>query len=798
MNPTILIVAAGLWGLALLATFLWSRRHPAASPYWRDLLSGGVLFLLMLGFFWRTLSGDVFQPADGGDLVSFLFPTYRFAAAQLAQGQLPLWNPTLYGGAPFIGDIQAGFLYLPNLLLFLTNPAFAYPTLQWLSALHLFWAGLGMYALLRTLRWENVPVARLAALFGAVAFMFSDPLLLHFGNYNLIAVLSWLPWVMAAYVWALESGDLRLAALAGLLFAVSVYAGHAQSTIYIGLALVVYTAGWWASIVALRRRTPDAPKGGGVQWAYTGRPVLVFSVTVALAVLLAAPVLLPALELAQHSVRSEFTYQDATAYSLDPAQALVGLLTPGFFGRGPALHWSLWQRVELPYLGIAALIMALAAPFLAPVAVRRRLWPWLGMAVFGLVVALGVYGIVHGWLTMLLPIFDQLRAPARALILWALGAGVLAALGADQLVRSVAKHATGKRAWPYAFLRSPVALALVVGAFILFGVVLPLAYYSLLVTQADPTAFLRASVATLALVFAAVFWAITLAVAGAYRARWFGGVACLVLLTGLLYFDLSANGAYTDISPTDPAATFAHPEIIDFLRSDPDLFRIDTRTEIADLWQPDTAALIGLQDIGGVANPLALRSFEEYWQTLGGRDTPGYDLLNVKYVLVREGTPLPGSKFERVLGPVDGLEVYRNNEFVPRAWFASESADLANVAPAAEATAAPVTASGPNAFSVQLTAPADGLLVLSEIWYPGWQAHVNGLPATIEQVDGLFRAVRVPAGDVDVEFRYAPATFQWGLWAAGAGGVFLVIIFLLARRRKRVDGYHAAADFSAA
>ena len=195
-----------LLGLIWLGATIGLRRRARrqADGLWRDLLAGGVLFLLVLGFFWRTLAGDVYQPADGGDLVSFLFPTYRFAAQELVQGRLPLWNPTLYGGAPFIGDVQAGFLYLPDLLLFLSNPFFAYPTMQWLSVLHLFWAGLGMYVLLRTLTWDNAPVSRLAALFGATAFVFCDPLLIHFGNLNLIAVLSWLPWVLAAFARAVE------------------------------------------------------------------------------------------------------------------------------------------------------------------------------------------------------------------------------------------------------------------------------------------------------------------------------------------------------------------------------------------------------------------------------------------------------------------------------------------------------------------------------------------------------------------------------------------------------------------
>ena len=206
------------------------------------------------------VSGDVYQPADGGDLVSFIYPTYRFAAAQLQQGILPLWNPTLYAGAPFIGDIQAGFLYIPNLVLFWLWPDFPYPVMQWFAIGHLYWAGLGMYILLRT--WhgpKDFRVSRLAALFGAVAFAFCDPLLIHIGNLNLIAVLSWLPWIAATYHLALYHRSLRWAAVAGFLFALSTFAGHAQKhNLYWASSSVIYTGtlGIKSRCVAVNRPTP--------------------------------------------------------------------------------------------------------------------------------------------------------------------------------------------------------------------------------------------------------------------------------------------------------------------------------------------------------------------------------------------------------------------------------------------------------------------------------------------------------------------------------------------------------------
>ena len=171
-------------------------------------LALGLLALATLGFFSRVVTGQNWMPADGGDLVSFLFPAYRFAAAAIRDGGWPLWNPSLYIGAPHVGDIQAGFLYPPNLLLFLLKPDFPYVALQWLSIGHLWFAGAGMYLLLvRGLR-----VRRVAALTGALAFMFSDVFIVHFGNLNFNAAASWLPWVVWAFAgsWKLEAGSWKL------------------------------------------------------------------------------------------------------------------------------------------------------------------------------------------------------------------------------------------------------------------------------------------------------------------------------------------------------------------------------------------------------------------------------------------------------------------------------------------------------------------------------------------------------------------------------------------------------------
>ncbi len=792
-TPFVWLIIGILW--LALTSWCYQRAQRGVSTLvaWGDLLAGGILCLLTVGFFWRTLSGDVYQPADGGDLVSFLYPTYRFAASQLQQWTLPLWNPHLYGGAPFISDIQAGFLYLPNLLLFLLWPEFPYTALQWLTIGHLYWAGLGMYVLLRTWQWRpGYPLARTAALLGALAFQYSDPLLIHLGNLNLIAVLSWLPWCLAAYMRGLTQRNWRWIALAAALFALSTYAGHAQSTFYVALAIALYTLGHAISELGTKRL-------GEIGWPL-GQALVLFYL---LAGLWTSPILLPAAELTQFTERSTFTYQDTVAFSLAPTQ-LIGLLTPSFFGRGPALHWSLWSRVETPYAGVATVVLALAAFLLAPASLRRRLLPWAGIALFSFVTALGIYAVAHGWLTELLPLFGQFRAPARALVLWTFAVAVLAAIGLDSLLQAATGPATEQVG------RHPLQAVLKTGAVIGLGVVMSLAYLALLLTQDNETAFLRASVAALALMLATLFWLGTWVIVGMawhgwLPARWVG-----VALIGLLFFDLSATGAYTDISPDDPTGGFVQPEIVDFLRAQPELTRIDSLTDINDLWQPDAAALHGLQDVGGIANPLMLADWQALWSALGGRQTALYDMLNVGYVLVRDGTPLPEGKFELALDAAGPLALYRNRTAYPRAWLVHEAQSVDNETQALAALQAAtfdpsqqailladkplpilaaatgpevvtVTHYGSNQIELAVEASAPALLMLSENWYPGWQATVNGVPVDVLRANSALRAIPVPNGIAAVRLRFAPIGWRLGLGLWGVGSCLLVAIWIGSR-----------------
>ena len=81
----------------------------------------------------------------------------------------------------------------------------------------------------------------------------------------------------------------------------------------------------------------------------------------------------------------------------------------------------------------------------------------------------------------------------------------------------------------------------------------------------------------------------------------------------------------------------------------------------------------------------------------------------------------------------------------------------------------------------RLNTPEAGYLVLSETWYPGWSATVNGHDAAIEQVNGVFRGRASAAGAAEVRLRYWPASWTLGLFMAAAGLVLVVMAFFCVR-----------------
>ncbi len=174
------------------------------------------------------------------------------------------------------------------------------------------------------------------------------------------------------------------------------------------------------------------------------------------------------------------------------------------------------------------------------------------------------------------------------------------------------------------------------------------------------------------------------------------------------------------------------------------------------------------------------------------------DMASVRYIVTAEHLshedPSDDKRFELVARTSDGLEIYRNNGALPEAYIVSEavfveeqdqalewiSSDRFDSSKQVVIESAPVqlndkastiahessvqlTRAGDTTVTIDVATPHPGFLVLTDLWYPGWQATIDGAPAQMYRANYLFRAVQLSPGHHVVSFRYWPYSFMLGV-----------------------------------
>jgi hypothetical protein len=753
---------------------------------WRGAAALAAIAGAVAWLYWRPLfEPGVWFPAGGGDLASLIYPNYRFAAESLRAGDLPLWNPYIQAGAPFAADIQSGLLYPVNLIVFLASPRVSYRLVEALALFHVWLAGALAYACARGFGWS-----RGGALAGGITYALSDYFVVHIGNLNLIAGAAWLPLLLlgahraalAARPGSSAQPVRRWTAVGAFALAMAALAGHVQPLLFAGaiLALTALTHGFAR---ARERR----------EWRQLAALAAALGAIALLGLGAAAVQLIPAAELTGQSIRAEIPYEKPIEYSLPPEQ-LISLLVPGFFGRGPDAYWGQWLRTEAGYAGVLPLV--LAGVYLVLRLRRGGLTVWLiGLVgATGLLVALGGYTALYGLLYRFLPVFGSLRASARTIVLADLAIALLAAGGLAVLTKP---QRPGDR-------RQFDGYVGLLGRVLAFAAALvPLGLVLLLLLRENP-ALPRATAAVEGWTMFVIWLGGSLAIVRARRPDWLAPATLTLVAIGWLTLDLVTNAQGLELTRQNPERGFERPAVVDFLRRDPEPFRIDTDTGVWDVWQPNTAMVQRLPDVVGGIHPLELADFRRYWSGLGSRSTPLYDLLNARYLIGKKGIPLDRDKFELVFDDDAELSVFRNRRALPRAFLVAGAVsapdherayELVHEAgfdprayavlegPAASAVRgaagqARLSSYRSGAIVVDVAPATPGYLVLAEVWYPGWSATVDGRPAPVLRADYLFRAVPVGPGDRTVELRFEPTGWRLALFATLAAWAAIAALWL--------------------
>ncbi len=716
--------------------------------FWDGVLLAALacLILVLYGSLWSG-SPDAQSAIAPGDMTVYYYPFARYTIESLLSGDLPLWNPYVLGGHPYLAEMQTQVLYpirWVTALLTLNQP-FSYRALAAETIVHLVLAAWGAYGFFRWLSRN-----RGAAVFGAVAWSLSG----YLTGYPLqappiLATAAWLPWLLLALRCALGGKRFwrRNAVLATLCWALVFLSGFAQTALYVyGIALV------WGGALALSKPKPQRRQA-----------LLTLLCIVVIGSARTAAQLLPTVEVTTLAERLNQPLEERLAGF--KVQELLGLLIP---------HVTLWSPL---YVGIPTLLFAGLALWRRQPFNPRHPALWLGLALLGLLLSLGNATPLLPTLARLLPILGMFHNPERAAVITAWALATLAVLG-----------------WQTPFTRRN---RLIPG--IMWGLSGLLLAGWFLWARFGPEA------AETPQWLARGFWS-WLLLGGSWllclrlpKTQW--------LLVALLVVDLGATARQTaaagHLVQQNPAQVAALPPLQVPLPENDQGRRVDTRGHLTGNWP----TVLRMEDLHGhltFENGFWMRFRREIpgdrvWALMGvGCGIWGADELEPPWAMrqvaafTHEGASLRllclGQTFPRyrVVYEAAALDDGITLGVLPDPRYdLTRAVILESTAPELSAAAPPVSPTvtlvswRPEETRLTVQSAQPGYLVIGDLWYPGWTARVDGERTPILRAYTTLRAIQIPEGEHEVLMRYEPLSFR-----IGAGITLLALLALLAWGRQ--------------
>ena len=732
-----------------------------------------VLFIAVLAF--PMLKGK-WLAAPNSDQYASAYAVHEWQAEQWrATGQLPLWNPMIMGGLPYIAPVTHGDVLYPTSYL-----------RWWLSAdkvtnlgfvVHYILAGLFTFLFLRRLRvsWVGATVGGLAYQLSGILISYARP-----GHDGKLVVSTMLPLACLALLVALRDRRAWGYPLFAVAVALCLLSPHVQTTYYLLVA-----TGLWALYLTFGEPTTEAL---GPRLTRLG--ILVAAVIAGFGI--AAPQILPFLEYIPHSPRAvaySAAFENAASYGV-PWDHVPGFFIAGFVGESQTYWGSNPLKLHSEYLGLP--VIALAILGLGGQTERRRQIWWLGgICVLFLLIALGNATPFYKLWWNVMPYVRKTRAPGMVFFVVAFCTAAFAALGTARLERK--EGAAHARAWLVA--AGVIALLGIAGA---FG---HLAESLAQPERVQQAAALASSIRVSALVGAVALFAVAL-LAFAYLRGRAPALAFAMGLPLLVGADLWRDGRRFWLYSDPPNESLYRPDaIVTRLRAETKPLRVLS----LDVYPENVLMADGVPQVLGYQGN-ELRYYDEL---LGGRNewryllssTRLWKLLAVRYVVIPDTTKLPG--YHKVLGPIETAAgsrgvLYEADTTPPYALVVPAAlrveadslvpptladprlpgfdrvvllppnspvnpAPLRGIPPASTSKAH-VTAWDAGKMTVELEPPPhdSSYVLIAENWYLDWRVSVDGKAGQVLRGDHALITVPVGPGARKLELTYYSRSFARG------------------------------------
>ncbi len=726
----------------------------------------GILVLSVLIFFRKIIFSG--SPLFGSDFVLQFYPWKRFIFDHVwSQGALPFWNPYLFSGAPFIANLQASMFYPLGCLYYLIPPEFAY---GYTTVLHCILGSIFMFVFMRTLS-----VSQWGAFLSAFIFAFSGYFMAHLyaGHLSFVQNYIWIPLIFCFAYRFLQTLRFEWAVSAGLILGIQILGGFPQISFYTILGILAF--GVFHMGISL--------KAGHIKDIVKIGMGLVTVVSIGFA--LGAIQILPSLEFTNLSTRAGgVSYDFATYDSLHPKE-LLSLLIPHIFGS--AIDQTYWRSAEAShfwetcgYVGILPLCLFFVSTKSA--SLRRSRFFFLAVVLLSLFLALGKYNPIYP-LIHKLPGFNSFRIPTQILFLYVFALAVLAGIGLAQILEGD---------W---FFGKPLVIFITIMGILLVGLVASLHifpsrfFFYLFKAFAESPAqqvnveklydCIAFAVDRAALLFFASILLLLMFKTNMLGRSLFTVLVLVIAMTDLGSFSMQFVNNYEFVSSPEKKRLVAQ------LNQNPSQGRVVTTSPS---FRPNDGLEYRFPSILGY-DPFILKRYARYIQASQNRPpddhvvnldwirTPDAKLLrmlNVRQIVRGQGVTTVDPVFpyatlvnKAIIKPEDEvLNFMQGKDFDPRKMVVLESEPTGHITHDSRGVD-----SKPSCFVLQyndgeirIRASADrsGYLVLSEVFYPGWEAEVDGRKVPILRGNYLFRVIPLEEGTHEVTLRFVSWPFRVG------------------------------------
>ncbi len=818
-KPTLLVLCSYV-GLAVI--FFWPGLLPghtvSAADYlwntapWNTAIPSG---LPMSGAH-PVLVGSNGQLVDG---VTLFVPFFQYTSSQLPH--IPLWDPYIMGGTPYLADMQSQ-IFSP-----FTLPAYILPFWwSWgvIALLKIVVAAMGAYLLGRVMKMGTAGAFLCGVVFGFGLFM------VDWIPWPLTSVFPLIPWVLLATERLIRRPGVLWASALAALVALQFFGGHPETSVYVVFAILGYFIARMVQrhgkeiVTAVRR----GHSRRGTLFRTTRRPVVALVLALVVGTALAAVTIIPFVELLRHS--SDLNVRPRSQVHVPSNDFFAAFL--------PSYYPGTFKIVTAFYAGALPLMLACIA------LIRPRVERVVAAVVAALTVAVALGIQPFFYLAGHIPGLAETYL-SRLTIIYLLCLALLAGWGLDDMVRG---RLHGRRAVvgvciPIGLLALPFVIVQSTHAtsihFLRQALAVPwFAASTALTTDPHAVAITRLAALIVWLTFAGL--AVVLLIlrfGGTLKPGLFAALAIALVVADLFQAGMGYNPAIPQshaVQPVTPAIRFLQQQV-------PARYVAVTPYGGFNPFPPDVNLRYGLYDLRGYDLPV-VSQFGKLWSSyvapatdLLPLDTPVVplsigtnglspdalrvlSLYGVRDVLADTRTPpLHITGLHLVYNGYDA-RIYANDAVLPRTWLVTRQDVVKNAGQALTRVVAPgfdprrsvltvqrlpglaerqtgsttpgtahITHYGTEQVSITARARRPAELVLSDTYYPGWKVTVNGRPAQIDPVDYALRGVAVPAGNDRIVFTYDPASFRLG-WMISLGAALVVAIALvvvLLRRRRR-------------